>query len=95
MGLYTPLTPSDNAIRKFADAKIQESMNSVLKDLPAGKSGALILYADQGGVRGAIYGRKPAKFFGLLPAGEWSYVATAGRSWSGKLEGSAALGYSW
>lgn len=96
MSAYVPATPSAaNEIRRHADAKIEAAMRDALANLAPGKAGALVLYADQGGVRGAIYGRKPGKLFGLLPAGEWSYVATAGRTWSGELSGGAAVAYSW
>lgn len=96
MGLYNPVTPSDpNAIQKFSDAHIQASIENVLRDLPSGKSGALVVYADGDGIKGAIYGRKPQNLFGLFPAGEWTYVVTANRTWQGKLEGNAAVAYSW
>lgn len=93
---YTPSTPAaTNAIRKFADAQVQASMESVLKQLPANKAGAVVMYADEKGVRGAVYGRKAGKFFGLLPPGEWSYVGTLGVTYKGVLEGGAAVAYSW
>ena len=96
MGTYVPKTVGDpNAIRRFADAKIEEAMRDQLEKLPKGKRGALVLYADQNAVKGAFYGRKPGKLFGILPAGEWTYIATAERTWSGELSGAAAVGYSW
>jgi hypothetical protein len=94
-GTYVPVTPSAaNEIRKHTDAGIEAAMRAQLAQLEAGKRGALVLYADQGGIRGAIYGRKPGKLFGLLP-GEWTYVATAGRTWDGQLSGGAAVAYAW
>lgn len=95
-GTYVPVTPgAANEIRKFADAGVEQAMQDALKNLAPGKSGALVLYGDQGGIRGAIYGRKPCKLWGLVPAGEWTFVATAGRTWQGQLSGGAAVGYSW
>jgi len=96
MGKYVPLTTSaPNAIRKYADLDVEASMKKVLDRLPSGKKGAVVMYADEGGIRGAIYGRKKGRFFGLLPAGEWSYVGTLGTTYQGQLEGSAAVAYSW
>lgn len=96
-GTYVPATPGGAAseIRKHADSGIEASMRAALANLEPGKRGALVMYADQGGVRGAIYGRKPGRLLGLLPPGEWSYVGTVARTWDGKLSGGAAVGYSW
>jgi hypothetical protein len=95
-GTYKPLTPqAPNEIRRFTDAGIEEAMKAQLAKLPKGRRGALVMYADLEGVKGAIYSRKKGKFFGLLPPGEWSFVATAGRTWAGELHGGAAVGYSW
>ena len=95
-GTYTPKTLGNpNAIRRHVDAGIEQSMQDALKALPKGKKGALVLYSDKHSmIRGALYGRKKGKLFGLLP-GEWTYVATAGRTWTGDLEGAAAVGFSW
>lgn len=96
MGTYVPKTLGDpNEIRRFSNAKIEEAMKDQLSKLGKGKTGALVFYADQNEIKGAFYGRKKGKFFGLLPAGEWTYVATASRTWDGELRGSAAVGYSW
>jgi len=95
MNEYVPLTPeAPNAIRRFSDAGIEEAMKAQLSKLGEGKTGALVLYADGGGVKGAVYGRKPGRFW-ILPPGEWTYVGTLGVDYKGKLQGAAAVGYSW
>jgi hypothetical protein len=95
-GVYVPATPSAaDEIRRHTSAGVEAAMRDQLAALPSGKSGALVLYADQGGIRGALYGRKPAKLWGLVPAGEWTFVVVAGRTWQGQLSGTAAVGYSW
>lgn len=95
-GKYVPVTPqSPNEIRPFFDKEIERTMKRALTNLEPGKRGALVFYADREGINGAIYSRKPGKFFGLLPAGEWSFVGTMARTWSGELRGGAAVGYSW
>lgn len=93
---YTPLTVGQpNAIRKFADKNIEDSMKRALSNLPKGKSGAVVMYGDQEGIHGAVYGRKKGRFFGLLPAGEWTYVGTLGTTYKGELSAGAAVAYSW
>lgn len=93
---YIAETPeSPNAIRKFTQKGIESAMNAALANLPTGKRGAVVMYADKEGVHGAVYGRKPGKFFGLLPAGEWSYVGTIGSTYKGALTAGAAVAYSW
>jgi hypothetical protein len=93
---YVPATPgSENAIRKFSDAGIEQAMRSVLGNLPEKKNGAVVMYADKDGIKGAVYGRRPGKFFGLLPAGEWSYVGTLGTTYKGQLDVGVAVAYSW
>jgi len=95
VGVYTPKTLGDpNAIRKFTDAGIESAMNAALANLPKKKHLALVLYGDKGAIKGAIYGRKKGRFFGLGPPGEWTFVATAGRTWSGQLDAGVAVGYS-
>lgn len=95
MSKYVPLTPSSpNAIQRFSDLGIEEAMKSQLDKLPKGKRGAIVMYADGGGVRGAVYGRKPGRLW-FLPPGDWSYSGTLGVDYKGKLEGAAAVGYSW
>jgi hypothetical protein len=69
-------------------------MKAALANLPKGKTGALVMYADKKGINGAFYGRKKGKFFGLGPPGEWTFIATAGRTWDGTLNAGAAIGYS-
>jgi len=93
--VYVPATTSASSeIRKHADAGIEASMRAVLAGLEPGKRGAVVAYADQGGLRGAVYGRKPGRFW-ILPPGEWSYVGTLGVTLKGQLSGGAAVAYSW
>ena len=72
-------------------------MRAVLSGLAPGKAGAVVAHIDPETwtVRGAIYGRKPGRFWGILPPGEWSYVGTLGYTLGGKLEAGAAVAYSW
>jgi hypothetical protein len=94
-GTYTPATPgAASEIRKHTDAGIEPAMRDALANLAPGKRGAVVAYADQGGIRGAIYGRKPGRFW-ILPPGEWSYVGTLGMTLKGNLSGGAAVAYSW
>jgi hypothetical protein len=95
VGVYTPKTVgSAKAIRKFGDQGIEAAMQKVLKNLPRGKRGAVVMYADKDGVRGAVYGRQKGKLW-FLPPGEWSYVGTLGTTYKGHLEAGAAVSYSW
>lgn len=95
-GFYLPTTrAAPNEIRRFTDSRIEEAMKAQLANIEPGKTGALVLYADQKAIKGAIYGRRRGRLFGLLPPGEWSYVVTAERTWSGELTAAAAVGYTW
>ena len=96
MPKYTPATlNADNAIRRFSDARIEEAMRAQLSKLPKNRSGAVVMFADEKGIKGAVYGRKKGSFFGLLPPGEWSYVGTLGVDYQGRLSGGAAVAYHW
>lgn len=80
-------TTRKGEIRALADAGIQASINKVLADLPAGKKGAVVLYANGDEVRGGVYGRLGKS---------WSYAGTLSRSWAtGKLGAEAALAFTW
>ena len=97
-GVYVPATPGvPGAIRRYANAGIEADMGAVLAGLAPGKSGAVVAHIDPETwtVRGAIYCRKPGRFFGILPPGEWSYVGTLGYTLKGKLDAGAAVAYSW
>ncbi len=85
--VVSKVTKGGDEIRKFADTNIQGAIDTVLKQLPTGKKGAAIFYANGDEVRLGVYGKIGRN---------WSYVATASRSWqTGKIGGEAALAYSW
>lgn len=97
-GVYTPSGQSfPNAIRSYQNAGIEASMRAVLDNLRPGKRGAVVVFADAETqtLKAAVYSRRPGGFFGLLPAGEWSFVGTLGWKPGGKLEGGAGLAYDW
>lgn len=95
MGYYLPATPGgENDIRRFTEKGIEAAMKNALSNLPRGKRGAVVAYVDGEGVHGAVYGRKPGKFW-FLPPGEWSYTGTLGYTLDGELHGAAAVAYSW
>jgi hypothetical protein len=71
-----------------------KSIDDALKTLPKGKRGVVVAHTDGKGVRLVAMARKPGRFFGLLPPGEWSYVGTLGYA-KGRLDGAAAVAYSW
>jgi hypothetical protein len=80
-------TASGLEIRHLADAGIQASINKVLADLPAGKKGAIVLYADGDEVRGGIYGKLGRS---------WSYAGTLSRRWdTGAIGAEAAVAFTW
>jgi 23S rRNA (guanosine2251-2'-O)-methyltransferase len=82
-------------VKKTCDHLVSIPQQGPVSSLNASVAGAVVMYADEKGVRGAVYGRKAGKFFGLLPPGEWSYVGTLGVTYKGVLEGGAAVAYSW
>lgn len=78
-------TASGNEIRKLGDAQIQSAIDNVLKQVPAGKKGAIVLYASGEEVRAGVYGRLGRN---------WSYCGTLSRSWStGKIGAEAAVAF--
>lgn len=80
------LVPPAKQIRAFGDAAVQAAIDAALKDLPAGKKGAVIAYADEKAVRLAVTAR----------IGEdWSVVGVLSGQYGGKLEGAAAVRFSW
>lgn len=81
------VTPRGQEIRALADANIQASIDAVLKQLPSGKKGAVILYANGTEVRAGVYGKIGRN---------WSYTGTLARDWkTGRIAGEAAVGFSW
>lgn len=80
-------TRSGQEIRALADAQIQASINKVLADLPAGKKGAVVMYANGDEVRAGVYGKLGRN---------WSYAGTLGRNWkTGKIGAEAAVAFTW
>jgi len=78
-------TTGAGEIRKLADANIQGAIDKMLAQVPSGKKGAVILYANGDEVRAGVYGKLGRN---------WSYVGTLGRSWStGAISGEAALAF--
>lgn len=78
-------TKSGDEIRKLGDAQIQSAIDNVLKQVPAGKKGAVVLYASGEEVRAGIYGKLGKN---------WSYCGTLGRSWAtGKINAEAAVAF--
>lgn len=72
-------------IRKLGDAQIQSAIDKVLTQLPSGKKGAVVMYANGDEVRAGVYGRLGKN---------WSYVGTLGRSWkTGAISGEAAVAF--
>jgi hypothetical protein len=83
--VISKITPGGAEIRKLADANIQQSIDKMLAQVPAGKRGAVVLYANGDEVRAGVYGKLGKN---------WSYVGTLGRSWStGAITGEAALAF--
>lgn len=84
-----PLTPStpeivwDGPLRKFADSRIQQSMEAIVSAIPRGKRGVLIGVLTEEGVKSmaAIKLRKG-----------WSVMGAIEREWDGDFEGEIALG---
>lgn len=73
-------------IRIFGDAAVQAAIDAALAQLPAGKKGAVIAYADGNTVRLAVTARI---------AEGWSAVGVLAGQYGGKLEGAAAIRFSW
>jgi hypothetical protein len=89
--------PKTHALSKAAELTgTQAAINAALKTLPKGRRGAVVMHGDvrTRAITASVFGRKPGRFFGLLPPGEWSYVGTVGFK-SGRLDGSAAVAYAW
>ncbi len=85
--VVTKVNSKGQEIRALADSGIQASINKVLADLPAGKKGAVIMYASGEEVRAGVYGRLGRN---------WSYCGTLSRDWkTGKIGGEAAVAFTW
>jgi hypothetical protein len=82
-----PLLVQQGALRRFADANIQSTIDKVLAEQPSGARGAVIAHADGSGLSlSTVVGRTGAG---------WSVVAVVRKPWKGKVEAEAALRYAW
>lgn len=88
-GLNAPPGPFDidksGTIRKFYDPKIQLAVLRAVRDIPEGKKGVIVAVADGDGARLTALARL---------GGHWSVAMVGNRDWSGKLEGQAAVVFS-
>lgn len=83
--VVSKITKGGDEIRKFADSNIQGAIDTVLKQIPPGKKGAVIMYANGDEVRAGVYGKIGKN---------WSYCGTLGRSWAtGAISGEAAVAF--
>jgi hypothetical protein len=84
--LSSPEILKDSPIRRFADSHLQESIDKAIAGIPPDRHGAVIAHVDGEGVSLTTVAR----------LGEhWSVVMTARDPWKGKLEGEAAVKFSW
>jgi hypothetical protein len=83
-----PLILKDSPIRRFADSGIQASIDRAVSELPPGKAGAVVVYANMEQAGMAIVGKLGAR---------WTVVFAADRPWDGErgLEAEAQVRYSW
>lgn len=73
-------------IQRFSDAKINAAIDKALLDVPEGKKGAVVAYADLSGAHLAVVGK----------IGEhWSVVGVLGKPFGGRLEAEAAVRFAW
>lgn len=73
-------------IRTMRDPGIQKAIDEALAAVPDGQHGAVLAYASETGARLAVAGKIGEK---------WSVVGTLDREWNGKLEGAAAVRFTW
>jgi hypothetical protein len=73
-------------LRRFDSAAINAAIEKALTEVPAGKSGAVVAFADNGGAGLAVAAR--------LGEG-WSFVGKLERPWNGALEAEAQLRWTW
>ncbi len=71
-----------DVIRRFSDAKLSAAIDAALLEVPEGKTGAVIAFADLDKARLAVVGK----------IGEaWSVVGVLEREWKGELRAEAAV----
>jgi hypothetical protein len=73
-------------LRRFAESRIQDSINSALAQLEPGAHGAVIAFADKDAVKLATVAK-------LGPG--WSVVMIGERTYKGEWGGEAAVKYQW
>jgi len=81
-----PAAPQLVSIRMFADSKLQESIDRALATLAPGSHGAVVAYATTTGANLAVVGKLGQR---------WSVVGVLSKPYDGKLEGEAAVRFSW
>ena len=74
------------SVRRFSDAAIQKALDSALAEVPEGKQGAVVAYADLDGARLAA----AAKL-----GDHWSVVGVLEHKWNGPLEAAAEVRFVW
>lgn len=73
-------------VRKFADANVQAAVDRALAAVPAGKSGAVVAYANLQGASLAVMARI---------GDHWSVVAAAYKPFGGALAAEAETRWTW
>lgn len=73
-------------LRRFSDARIAASVDSVLATIPADKTGAVVAVADKHGAKLAVAARI---------GDAWSVVGVLEKPWKGELKAEAAVRFAW
>jgi len=73
-------------LRRFDSAAVNAAIEKALAEVPAGKTGAVIAYADTGQAGLAVAARL---------GDEWSFVGRLDRAWTGQLEAEAQVRFMW
>lgn len=73
-------------IRRFADQHLQDSVDRALADLPKGKQGAVVAFANLEGAKLAVVARLGER---------WSVAGVLEQPWHGPLAAEAAAVFSW
>ena len=73
-------------LRRFDSEAVNAAIERALLDVPAGKTGAVIAYADTGQAGLAVAARL---------GDSWSFVGRLDRAWTGQLEAEAQVRWTW
>lgn len=84
MTAITEAVAPGDLIRAFPLKSLQDSVNSVLAQIPPDKHVAVIAYANTGGAKLGVFARMPAGF---------SFMGTLDKPWSGQLRAEAVLAW--